>query len=70
MDLVQNGQPQVLVLPRTGDKAEPYNLNFKFYQRVDGVFRVPPEATVKRVQVRVLENGVEAPKSSQTVNLS
>jgi hypothetical protein len=58
------------VLPRAGDKAEPYNLNFKFYQRVDGVFRVPPEATVKRVQVRVLENGVEAPKSSQTVNLS
>jgi len=70
VDLVQDGQPQVLVLPRTGDKAEPYTLNFKFYQRVDGVFRVPPEATVKRVQVRVLENGVEAPKSSQTVNLS
>jgi hypothetical protein len=70
VDLVQDGQPQVLVLPRPGDKAEPYNLNFKFYQRVDGVFRVPPEATVKRVQVRVLENGVEAPKSSQTVNLS
>jgi hypothetical protein len=70
VDLVQDGQPQVLVLPRADEKADPYNLSFKFYHRVEGVFHVPPEATVKRVQVRVLENGTEAPKSSQTVNLS
>jgi hypothetical protein len=67
--MVQDGQPQVLVLPK-GDEKGPYNLSFKFYQRVEGVFHVPPEATVKRVQVRVLENGTESPKSSQTVNLS
>jgi len=69
VDMVQDGQPQVLVLPK-GDEKGPYNLSFKFYQRVEGVFHVPPEATVKRVQVRVLENGTESPKSSQTVNLS
>jgi hypothetical protein len=69
VDMVQDGQPQVLVLPHNQDKG-PYNLNFKFYQRVEGVFHVPPEATVKRVQVRVLENGTESPKSSQTVDVS
>ena len=69
VDMVQDGQPQVLVLPH-GEEKGPYNLSFKFYQRVEGVFHVPPEATVKRVQVRVLENGTESPKSSQTVNLS
>lgn len=69
VDMVKDGQPHVLVLPR-GDEKGPYNLNFKFYQRIDGVFHVPPEATVKRVQVRVLENGVESPKSSQTVDVS
>lgn len=70
VDLLKDGQPQVVVLPRTGDKAEPFALTFKFYQRVEGVFKVPPDAQVKRVQVRVLEEGVEAPRSTQTVNFS
>jgi hypothetical protein len=70
VDLLKDGQAQVLVLPRTGDKAGAYALAFKFYQRVEGVFTVPPDAQVKRVQVRVLEEGVEAPRSTQTVNLS
>jgi hypothetical protein len=70
VDLLKDGQAQVLMLPRTGDKAEAYALAFKFYQRVEGVFKVPPDTQVKRVQVRVLEEGVEAPRSTQTVNLS
>jgi hypothetical protein len=70
VDLIRDGQTQVLVLPRPGDKPEPYGLGFKFYQRVEGAFTVPADAQVKRVQVRVLEEGVEAPRSTQTVNLS
>ena len=70
VDVVQDGQPQVLVLPGAQDKAGPYNLSFKFYQRVEGAFQVPAEAKVTRVQVRVLENGVDGPRSSQTVNIS
>lgn len=70
VDLIKDDQPQVLLLPRSEEKAEPYALAFKFYQRVEGTFTVPPEATVMRVQVRVLENGVEMPRSTQTVNLS
>jgi hypothetical protein len=70
VDLVQDGRPQVLLLPRAEDKSEPYALVFKFYQRIEGTFTVPAQATVTRVQVRVLENGVDMPRSSQTVNLS
>jgi hypothetical protein len=70
VDLVQDGHPQVLLLPRAEDKSEPYLLVFKFYQRIEGTFNVPPDATVTRVQVRVLENGIDMPRSSQTVNLS
>ncbi len=70
VDLLQDGQSQVLVLPGEKDKSEPYALNFKFYQRVEGEFQVPSSARVTRVQVRVLEDGVEAPRSSQTVTLS
>jgi hypothetical protein len=70
VDLVRDGQSQVLVLPRPGDKPDAYGLGFRFYQRVEGAFTVPADAQVKRVQVRVLEEGVEAPRSTQTVNLS
>jgi len=69
VDLDQDGDAKVLLFPRDGEKGSPYNLSFKFYQRVEGVFQVPAGATVKRVQVRVLENGTTVPKSSQTVNL-
>ena len=70
VDLVEGGEARVMVLPAVGEKPEPYRLNFKFYQRVEGVFRVPPDAAVKRVQVRVLEDGSEGPRSTQTVDLS
>lgn len=70
VDAMQGGQQQVLQLPRPQDKRDPYLLVFKFYQRVEGTFRVPPDTKVIRVQVRVLENGVEMPRSSQTVELS
>jgi hypothetical protein len=70
VDLVRDGRPEVLLLPRAQDKHDPYLLVFKFYQRVEGTFTLPPDATVSRVQVRVLENGVDMPRSSQTVTLS
>lgn len=70
VDLLRDGEPHVLVLPGNQEKLDPYNLNFRFYQRVEGGFQVPAEAVVTRVQVRVLENGIDGPRSSQSVNLS
>jgi len=60
----------VVSLPREGESAQAYNLVFKFYQRVEGTFVVAPGAVVKKVQVRVLENGNPTPLSTQTVVLS
>jgi hypothetical protein len=70
VDLVKDGEAQVLTLPQQAEKGGEFDLSFKFYQRVEGAFRVPEAAKVTRVQVRVLENGVEQPRSSQTVVLS
>jgi len=70
VDIERGGRTEVLVFPGASEPKLPYGLRFKFYQRVDGVFRVAPEARVKRVQVRVLEDGVAAPVSSQTVSVS
>jgi hypothetical protein len=70
VDLLKDGEQQVLTLPTQGEQPGEFGLSFKFYQRVEGAFRVPESARVTRVQVRVLENGVEQPRSSQTVVLS
>jgi hypothetical protein len=70
VDLLKDGEQQVLTLPAQDEARDGFALSFKFYQRVEGAFRVPDSAKVTRVQVRVLEDGVEQPRSSQTVILS
>lgn len=70
INVENDGRQEVLVLPGNGDAAKEFGLNFKFYQRVDGVLRLPSGARATKVQVRVLERGVESPRSTQTVVVS
>ena len=70
VDMEEAGRPTVVTVPAENDAAQAYNLVFKFYKRVDGTFMLPPGAVVKRVQVRVLENGNPTPLSTQSVTLS
>jgi hypothetical protein len=70
VDYGDGGKSEVVSLPKQGENAQAYNLVFKFYQRVDGTFMVPSSAVIKKVQVRVLENGNPTPVSIQTVTLS
>jgi hypothetical protein len=58
-------------LPAEDDKeGKAFKLNFRFYQRIEGTFRVDPGVAVKSMQVRVFENGSQEPKLIQTVNAS
>jgi len=71
LNLQQGDRKVVLTLPSEQDKnAREYRLNFKFFQRIEGTFKIPPDAVVKSLQVRVFENGSNAPKLTQTVNIS
>jgi hypothetical protein len=70
VDYEDGGRSEVMSLPKQDENSQAYNLVFKFYQRVDGTFVVPSNAVIKKVQVRVLENGNPTPVSIQTVNLS
>ena len=71
-----NGEKTVIVFPQ--ENADPrnvaedaaYKLNFKYYQRVEHGFRLPPDVEVESVQVRVFEHGVREPKIKQDVRLS
>jgi DNA-binding transcriptional regulator YdaS (Cro superfamily) len=60
----------VMVPPDAARSAKEYQVNFKFFQRVEGSFKVPSGAVVKSMQVRVFETGASTPKLTQTVTVS
>ena len=68
VNLQQQDKKVVLTLPAEGDQA--FKVNFRFYQRVEGTFRIDADAVVKSMQVRVFENGSNEPKLTQAVNAS
>ena len=71
VNLLQDNRNVVMTLPSESDKeSKGFRLNFRFYQRIEGAFRVAPGAVVKSMQVRVFEIGSSEPKLTQTVNAS
>ena len=67
----ENGRDATIIIPdqaSAGDSA--YRLRFKYFQRVEGTFRVGPKAKVLSVQARVLEHGSDQARASQSVSLS
>ena len=63
----QNGKKMAMPLANGTSKTE---VSFKFYQRVEDIFRMPPDAILESMQVKVFEKGVAQAKLVQTVNLS
>ena len=71
INLQQDGRKAVMTLPEEDDReARGYKLNFRFYQRVEGTFRVAPGTVVKSMQVRVLEGDSKEPRLTQMATLS
>jgi hypothetical protein len=71
VNLSQNERAFALTLPPDGESdAKEFQLRFRFFQRVEGTFKVAPDADVKSLQVRIFENGGKAPKLAQTVSAS
>lgn len=70
VNLRNDGIQNSMVLPETETPAAGNRVNFKFYQRVEGTFRVGADAAVTGLEVRVFENGVESPRAVQNVSLS
>lgn len=71
LNVQQDGRKLVLTLPGENDKdVKDYRLSFKFFQRIEGTFKIAPDAVVKELQVRVFENDSNAPKLTQSVNVS
>jgi hypothetical protein len=67
----RNGRKAVMVFPQENAAEDAaYQLNFKYYQRVEHSFQLPPDTSVESIQVRVFEHGAHEPKAQQNVSLS
>lgn len=60
----------MMVPPEAAKNAREYQVSFKFFQRVEGSFKLPSDAVVTSMQVRVFESGASTPKLTQTVTVS
>ncbi|MCW5575571.1 MAG: hypothetical protein KIT13_05705 [Burkholderiales bacterium] len=72
LNLQQDGRKVVLVMPpdSSPQPAKEYQVSFKLFQRVEGMFRISPDAAVKGLQVRVFEGNSDAPRLTHNVTLS
>ena len=70
VEMQQDGRDATIVIPDSTDASASYKLNFKYFRRVEGTFRVPAGAKVRTIQARILENGSSEARASQNVNLS
>jgi hypothetical protein len=71
IEVQQDGRKVAVVVPPDNERdTREYQLNFKFFQRVEGTFKLSPGSVLNGIQVRVYENGVRAPKLTQQLNVS
>ena len=72
LNLQQDGRKVTLMLPESGraDTSKEYQVNFKLFHRVEGLFRIAPNATVKGLQVRIFEGNSDTPKLTHNVIIS
>lgn len=64
-----NGMPRNGMPGKVSEDAA-YQLNFKYYQRIDRSFQLPTDMAIESVQVRIFERGSSEPKVKQSVTLS
>ena len=71
VNLQHDGKAVAITLPgETERDTKAYQLSFRFYQRIEGTFRVDPQAAVRSVQVKVFEDGGKEPRLTHTANVS
>ncbi len=71
VNVLHNGEKSVYVFPQqNASDVASYQLDFKYYQRVERSFKLPPDVFIDSIQVRVYERGVSEPRIKQDVALS
>jgi len=70
-NVAEGGHDVTLTLPDDQpDTAAALTLKFKYYQRVEGTFRIPAGGQLRSLQAKVMEPGQSTPKATRSLNLS
>ncbi len=70
VNLTEGGQNAMMSFPEQADAgAAAFKLNFRYFRRVEGTFRVSPKAKVESVQARIYETGSSEPRATNSVSL-
>ena len=70
VNLTEGGQSAMMSFPEQADAgAAAFKLNFRYFRRVEGTFRVSPRAKVESVQARIYESGSSEPGATNSVSL-
>ena len=68
--VLKNGQRATHLFPQDASENAQFQLGFKYYQRVEQSIRLPQDAQLEEIQVRIFEQGASEPKVRQSVSLS
>ena len=70
VNLTEGGRSAIMSFPEQADAgAAAFKLGFRYFQRVEGTFRVSPKAKVESVQVRVYEGNSTEPRTTHMVTV-
>jgi len=69
LSALQNGEEVTLPLMDGIATIEPIKYNFKYYQRIDGIFVLPPVVSKPSVTLTLTEKGQKEPKIRQQLDL-
>lgn len=67
--VVQDGRKSTRIYPQDASGNARYPLNFKYYQRLEQGVKLPVDAQLKNIQVRVFEQGAREPGVRQSASL-
>jgi lipopolysaccharide export LptBFGC system permease protein LptF len=70
VSVVENGVRSTKVFPQGTAENAQFQLNFKYYQRIEQSIQLPQDVRLENVQVRIFEQGMHEPKLRQSVDLS
>ena len=68
--VLKNGVKTTQLFPQNASENAQFQLNFKYYRRVEQSIQLPQDVQLESIQVRIFEQGAHEPAVRQSIGLS
>ena len=68
--VLKGGSRTTQIFPQNASENAQFQLNFKYYQRVEQSIKLPDDVQLETIQVRIFERGAREPAVRQSIGLS